>query len=178
MLLTSPLYPLVALEGFGLVLLESLAVGTPVVASAIDGLAEAIKGLAPDLLVPAGDSEALASRLAAAMTGVNPLPSAQTCRLYAERFSWPEVAHRHLGLYERVLVGSSSGKPKTTVPWRVVVLGHTAELSGGELAMCRTIEAFKDIRVHVILAQDGPLVTRLEERGCVSRSPSLGRPGS
>ena len=52
--------PSVALEGFGLVVLESLSTGTPVVASALDGLSEALEGLAPDLLVPPGDPKALA----------------------------------------------------------------------------------------------------------------------
>jgi glycosyltransferase involved in cell wall biosynthesis len=56
-----------------------------------------------------------------------------------------------------------------TNPWprpRVVVLNHTAKLSGGELALLRLIEAtVDDIDFHVILAEDGPLVQELANTG-------------
>ncbi len=64
--------PSVALEGFGLVVLESLATGTPVIASALGGLVETLNDLAPDLLVPAGDPHALAERLSDAKDGSRP----------------------------------------------------------------------------------------------------------
>ena len=48
---------------------------------------------------------------------------------------------------------------------RVVILGHTAQLSGGELAIQRTIAAMTDIEIHAILAEDGPLVPLLEGAG-------------
>ena len=50
-------------------------------------------------------------------------------------------------------------------PLRVVVVGHTAQLSGGELAISRLIAAMPSIDVHVVLAQDGPLVDVLESAG-------------
>ena len=47
--------PSVSLEGYGLVVLESLATGTPVVASAVGGLSEAVGGFDESALVPPGD---------------------------------------------------------------------------------------------------------------------------
>jgi glycosyltransferase involved in cell wall biosynthesis len=50
-------------EAFGLVALESLAVGTPVLASAVGGLREIIQDDQQGRLVPAGDPAALAEGL-------------------------------------------------------------------------------------------------------------------
>jgi len=157
--------PSIALEGYGLVVLESLAVGTPVVASAIDGLSEALDGLAPDLLVSPGRSAPIAERLQGAMTGAVPLPTADACRRHAEGFSWSEVARRHLELYRRLVAQASNTATLEPRKLRVVVLGHSAQLSGGELAIQRTIAAMTDVEVHVILAEDGPLVPLLERAG-------------
>ena len=52
-----------SLEGFGLVVLEALACGTPVLVSDVDGLTEAVAGFPPDVVVPPGDAGALAARL-------------------------------------------------------------------------------------------------------------------
>jgi len=50
-------------EGFGLVAAEAMAAGRPVVASAVDGLAEVVEDGVTGLLVPPGDSAALAAAL-------------------------------------------------------------------------------------------------------------------
>jgi glycosyltransferase involved in cell wall biosynthesis len=50
-------------EAFGLVNIESLAVGTPVVASAVGGIPEVIRDGYEGFLVPAGDPVGLADRL-------------------------------------------------------------------------------------------------------------------
>ena len=107
--------PSIALEGYGLVVPESLAAGTPVVASAVDGLSEALDGFAPDLLVSPGNSAALAERLQAAITGAVPLPTAEACRRYAESFSWTEVARNQLELYCHLVArASGAGDPRDT----------------------------------------------------------------
>jgi glycosyltransferase involved in cell wall biosynthesis len=147
--------PSVALEGFGLVVLEALASGTPVVASDVGGLPETLASLDPSLVVPAGDSDALADRLRAALDGSMPLPPRKTCRSFAERFSWDVVATRHRDVYARARRPPGDGKV------RVVYLDHCAKLSGAELALLRLLPALEDVDPHVILGEDGPLVSRL-----------------
>ena len=146
--------PTVALEGFGLVVLESLAVGTPAVVSDVDGLKDAVAGLDGAVVVAPGDAEALAAGLERVLEGGGPSPAA--CRRHAELYSWDAVAQQHRSLYEELL-----GRRR-----RIVVLGHTAQLSGGELALLRLVPTLVSrADVHVILAEDGPLVGRLEEAG-------------
>jgi D-inositol-3-phosphate glycosyltransferase len=55
-------------EAFGLVALESLAMGTPVVVSAVGGLTEILGDGLGTLLVPPDDAEALAKKLKELLT--------------------------------------------------------------------------------------------------------------
>lgn len=96
--------PSLALEGFGLVTLESLACGTPVIASDVDGLPEALDGFAADAIIAPGDATALATRLTGALGGDRPLPARAACRAHAERFAWKTAVMRHREVYARVAV--------------------------------------------------------------------------
>jgi len=142
--------PTRALEGFGLVTLESLACGTPAVVTDVGGLPDGVVGLDPSLVVPAEDPGALAFRLLGVAQGK--LPSQALCREHAEQFGWEEVAQVHARLYEEV-----AGR----APLRVVYLDHSAMLSGGELALARLLPALDGVEPHVILAEDGPLTQTL-----------------
>ncbi|HET7572563.1 MAG TPA: glycosyltransferase family 4 protein [Gaiellaceae bacterium] len=138
--------PSLALEGFGLTVVEALASGTPAVVSDAGGLPEAVAGLEPSLVVPAGDAAALAERLLAQ------LPSSAACRAHAERFAWERAAELTRAVYRAAL------RP------RVVFVDHTAVLSGGELALLLLLPEL-DVDAHVVLAEEGPLAERLRERG-------------
>jgi len=151
--------PSVGLEGFGLAALEALACGTPVIGTDAGGLPELLRPLQTDLVVAARDASALATRLAAGLSGDAPFPSSATCRGYAERFTWRAVAVAHVAAYESV-----AARARSTAR-RVVYLDHTARLSGGELALANLLPALKDVDAHVILGEDGPLRVRLVAEG-------------
>ncbi|HEY8775573.1 MAG TPA: glycosyltransferase family 4 protein [Gaiellaceae bacterium] len=151
--------PSLALEGFGLVMLEALACGTPVIGTDVDGLGETLARLEPDLVVPSGDPVALAERLATAQAGLAPLPESDRCRTFARSFSWDAVAERHEEIYKRAIRPVARARP------RVVFVNHCARLSGGELALLRLLPALEQVDLHVILGEDGPLVRRLQETG-------------
>ncbi len=90
--------PSLGREGFGLVLLEAMASGCPVVASEIAGYVEAARGAA--LLVAPGDPAALADALVRA--GEDAALRARLFlagRVRAEALSWGRVADRVLHVY-------------------------------------------------------------------------------
>lgn len=165
--------PSTQLEGFGLIVLEALACGTPVIASDVGGLPEALAGLDDDLIVPSKQVVPLASRIAAAIRGTVPLPSSNACRRHAERFSWELSARENLRVCEDAIVPPSRDRLK------VVYLTHFAGLSGGELALSRLFPTLAaQVDAHAILAEPGPLETALTDRGIsveVMRMPAAAR---
>jgi glycosyltransferase involved in cell wall biosynthesis len=101
--------PTVALEGFGLITVESLAAGTPVLVTPIGGLPEAVAGLSPDLVLPATGADAIAEGVGAALSGRLKLPSAEECRDYARKhFDNAVVAKRVAAVYAEA-IGASRG---------------------------------------------------------------------
>ena len=174
------LVPTRSLEGFGLVILESLACGTPAIGTATGGIPEAFAGLERhQLVVEPGNPDRLAERLLAAIDGSRALPTTDECRTHAERFSWTAVATRHLAHYTRVVAEAT---PHPLDPWtgperrrqtphelserlRVVALDHVARWSGGEIALARTLPHLPRSHVHTIVFEDGPLVGALARSG-------------
>jgi glycosyltransferase involved in cell wall biosynthesis len=93
--------PSVALEGFGLTAIESLAAGTPVLVTPIGGLPEVVGALDSSLVLPDTGTLTLADALARALSSPGGLPAAERCARYArERFDWPVIARRVLTVYE------------------------------------------------------------------------------
>lgn len=87
------LVPSQALEGFGLVVLESLASGTPVACTPIGGMPEILLPFSPELIANASDQASIATLLEAILSRSIELPSREDCRDYAVRnFDWPKIA--------------------------------------------------------------------------------------
>lgn len=96
--------PTRSLEGFGLVAVESLAAGTPVLVTPVGGLPEVVRDLSTDLIM-AGDSPlAIQDHLVNALSGAITLPDTETCRTFAaQRYDWPVIARQVKAVYEKVL---------------------------------------------------------------------------
>jgi glycosyltransferase involved in cell wall biosynthesis len=85
--------PSQSLEGFGLILLESLACGTPVLSTPVGGMPEVLRPFQPSLITETPASEALSNRLIELLTGKIPLPDREACREYAvSNYDWKMLA--------------------------------------------------------------------------------------
>ncbi len=96
--------PSQALEGFGMITLESLASGTPVLVTPVGGLPEVVQPFAPECVFTDTSTEAIGRLLTEVFTGTRPLPSDAACREYAlKHFAWPLIAGRIRGVYGEAL---------------------------------------------------------------------------
>ncbi len=91
-------------ESFGVVLIEAMAAGTPVVASGLDGYRNVATDGVDSLLVEPGDPAALASALARVLTEpalADRLRMAGTAR--AEDFSMSKLADEYVAIYRELV---------------------------------------------------------------------------
>ncbi len=87
--------PSQSLEGFGLILLESLASGTPVLSTPVGGMPEVLRPFDPNLVCEDRHAGAIADRLQAILTGAIKLPERSACRDYAvSNYDWKIIAPR------------------------------------------------------------------------------------
>jgi glycosyltransferase involved in cell wall biosynthesis len=97
-------------EGFGLSALESAAAGTPVVASNLGGLAEAVVENITGFLIEPLDPSAFAATInaIAIWSEEDRRQFAMRARqMVAERFTWDRVANDYLGEFERLALSRS-----------------------------------------------------------------------
>ena len=93
-------------ESFGLVAVEAMACGIPVVATRVGGMKFTVEEDVSGLLVPSGDAQAIADALATVIQNRQLRSTLQVgARQAAIRFSWHTVGSAVLNLYERLADG-------------------------------------------------------------------------
>ena len=97
-------------EGWPNVLLESMACGTPAIASNVWGAPEIIKAPEAGVLLQNRTARGIASAAKALLAA---LPSREATRAYAERFSWRDTTEGQVDLFSQIL---RSPSPVLSVP--------------------------------------------------------------
>lgn len=95
-------------ESFGLVAAESLACGTPVIASRVGGLTTIVRDGETGFLVPWRDPSLFAERIQLVLS--DPLLRASLAaraRPSVERFGWDRIAEQHLAVFHELLAERS-----------------------------------------------------------------------
>ena len=88
-------------ESFGMVALEAMACGTPVIASKVGGLASLIQNDVSGLLIPEGDEVSLAEKMHLLLSQPSLKDTlASNARSRANEFSWPVISRQVLSLYQ------------------------------------------------------------------------------
>jgi glycosyltransferase involved in cell wall biosynthesis len=84
--------PSQALEGFGLITVEALSSGLPVMATPIGGNKEILQGFRPELLFKSSSSDHMAEGMIHMLSNRKLLPSRDECREHVlERYTWEHV---------------------------------------------------------------------------------------
>jgi glycosyltransferase involved in cell wall biosynthesis len=87
--------PTLSLEGFGMVTLEALACGTPVLGTNVGATPEILKGLDPDLILEQHDPEHIAGVILRQKSKYTAREMRSKCRQYVEEhYSWEPLTDR------------------------------------------------------------------------------------
>jgi D-inositol-3-phosphate glycosyltransferase len=99
-------------ESFGMVALEAMACGTPVIASHVGGLAFLVQDGVNGYLIPVGEPNALSEKLFRILTDPESLSGMRiTAALTAKNYTWSAIAERLEAIFEQIVFGAARRHP-------------------------------------------------------------------
>jgi phosphatidylinositol alpha-mannosyltransferase len=106
-------------ESFGIVLVEAMAAGAPVVASDLDAFGRVLDGGRVGVTFPTGDAAALAAALLRLLDDAPRRAALSTAAAaWVRRYDWATVGDELLAVYETVAAGAGRVGEDSTRPWR------------------------------------------------------------
>jgi len=142
-------------ESFGIVLLEALASGTPVVCSDIPGYRDVVRDRLDGRLVPPGDPAVLGEAIRAlALRPDQREAMSAAARERAERFAWPHVAEEVEDAYEDAV---AQHQPQTHLA-RFARRAGIAPADGGPRTPARRLPSLEPGRPLVATLRRGAMV--------------------
>ncbi|PCI97707.1 MAG: glycosyl transferase family 1 [Alphaproteobacteria bacterium] len=98
---TLSVVPTQGLEGFGLIIVESMAAGTPVMGTPVGGIPDILQPLSQNCLFKDTSSQSIAEGLGKALSDPMFLPDAEMCLQYTkDNFDWNIISQKLLSVYE------------------------------------------------------------------------------
>jgi len=98
-------------ESFGMVALEAMACGTPVIASEVGGLAYLVRDGETGFTIPDQEPEALCEKLAWLLNDQSLHKTmSQRAVEYAQDYAWEKVAKEIMEVYDELLEGNPVSK--------------------------------------------------------------------
>lgn len=92
--------PTQSLEGFGLVMLESLIAGTPAMVTPIGSLPEVMRPFSESMVLPGCAPEQMAEGIREILSGSLPTPDGETCKKHVrQNYDWNQIAPRIMKVY-------------------------------------------------------------------------------
>jgi phosphatidylinositol alpha-mannosyltransferase len=106
-------------ESFGIVLVEAMAAGAPVVASDLDAFGRVLDGGRVGVTFPTGDTAALAAALLQLLDDAPRRAALSTAAAaWVRRYDWATVGDELLAVYETVAAGAGRVGEDSARPWR------------------------------------------------------------
>ncbi len=119
-------------ESFGVILVEAMSAGAPVLASDLDAFRRVLDDGRVGVTFPTGDTDALATSLLGLLARPERRAElSQAASTWVRRYDWSTVADELVAVYETVAAGAGTVGEDVSRPWRDRLRRATADLPGG-----------------------------------------------